>query len=370
MVLMGRLNLVLLLTAVLAASQLSGTISAANCQYQQFPGLGSSLTANQPWYCQINAQIYNEWSPYVPLAVIAVLLAFIIAAIIIMAGMVAHSQVVRNFGIGELYEAVASAIIVGLFIYLTAVLFGVTPGVAVPVGINPYVTALHIINQTINTSQTVYGTLYGIYITSSLEASISVAPQYPGESLLPSIGSFINAAIQVTLDVTEIEPSQVIAGLLSDAMLALWSEYYLIIFFSIVSIPVFIIPGVIFRTILPLRPFGGMLIALGIGFYLIMPFLFAVATNFTGSTLNSALLTYNSQLSNSGAGSGAISNANGASSPIAIELSGLQSAMSGYWLMVLFFPVLIIALTYSFVTQVATFIGGISYAGNKLRTFV
>ena len=45
-------------------------------------------------------------------------------------------------------------------------------------------------------------------------------------------------------------------------------------------------------------------------------------------------------------------------SPLVQDLSNSQSALSGFWMLVLFYPVMIIAFTYSFIIQVSKLIGG------------
>jgi hypothetical protein len=331
------------------------------------PELATQL-ANVPWYCPINQQITAEWNVDLPYVFISLILAFLVSGLIIMIGIAGKSDSVRNFGMGELYEAIASTIIVGLFIYITAALFGLLPANLVGT-YNPYATALNLINTTITTSENLYTSLYQTYITDSFFASVNIAISYPLSDVINPwslIANFFDAAKQEALMIQVIEPIQVITGVLNSAIIVLWSEYYLIVFFSVAAIPVFIVPGVLFRIFLPTRPFGGMLLSLGIGFYLVMPTLFAIVSVFGLSGANASLGNATAQISNLGAGAGAINN----SGQIATQLQTVTAAMSQFWLMIIFFPGLIIALTYSFVTQMANFIGGVSYSGSRLRSFI
>ncbi len=82
------------------------------------------------------------------------------------------------------------------------------------------------------------------------------------------------------------------------------------------------------------------------------------------------LYTANAMLNRYGAGTGAESNGLSATSPLAQTLAYLQSATSSFWLMVLFYPIFIIAITYAFVVQLSNIIGGRSYMGSRLRSFI
>ncbi len=358
-----------LLAALLIVAALPLPVNAATSgSCSSYPSSLAGQLSAEPWYCPINQQISSEWAADLPFVFIAVLLSFAVATLIIMIGVAAKSDAVRNFGIGELYEAVASAIIVLLFIYICATLFGLLPGEIVG-PINPYGTSLGLISNTINSAETMYTSLYNAYSGAAYAASVNFYIEFPESTFFSSFATFVNAVKEEGLQITVMEPVQVIAGVISNAILVLWSEYYLIVFFSVAAIPVFLIPGVLFRTFLPTRPFGGMLIALGIGFYLVMPTLFAVAFYFTTPGVVSTLNSVSSNLNVLGAGSGVINNGQ-PGGPIQYQLQQVEPEMSSFWLMILFFPGLIIALTYSFVTQLANFIGGVSYTGSRLRSFI
>ncbi len=343
--------------------------------------IAEHLQSNEAWYCPINQQIWQQWTGSIPIAIIAVLLSFTVAAVILMIGTAVKSDRVRNFGVGELYEALASAIIVGSFMYVASVVFGF--GLGALVGpINPYAVSFNLITSTIGTAQQFYTTLYQIYFLDSFYSSISVSISGNFKSL-SSAGSIVqmlaanSAAINLLGQAYKfplifffIEPADMVSKLLSDGILALYGEYYLLVFFAVSAIPVFLVPGVVFRAIYPTRAFGGMLIALAIAFYLVMPGLFSIAYYFTTPQLQQQLRTGTSQLALYGSGSGAITNAQSSTSPIVETLGTVDAAMSSFWLLILFYPGLIIAVTYSFVTQIANFIGGASYTGSKLRSFI
>ncbi len=331
--------------------------------------LTQELQSEVPWYCPINAQIYQVWSADLPFVGAVVLIAITIAALIFMAGIALRSDRIRNFGIGEFYEALASAIIIGLFMYLCAVMFGLGPGIAVG-GINPYATAFDLITTTISQAQGLYNVMFQTYMIDSYWASISYSINIEDRPIASTVLGSLQLTYVLPLEILFLQPASILAAILIDGIAGLYAQYYLLVFFSVAAIPAFLVPGVVLRAFIPTRALGGILISIAIAFYLVMPTLFAVAYYFTAPSIISAFATSQAQLNRWGTGTGAQTNAETASSPLALAISGVQADMSTFWLLVLFYPAMIIALSYAFITQVANFIGGASRIGGKLRGFV
>ncbi len=329
------------------------------------PSLAKSLGSNEPWYCPINQSLYLSWQKDIPIAFIVVMIAFLIAGGIFMVGAGIKNNKIRNFGIGELYEAVASAIIVAFFVYLSAVIFGLIPGVFVG-AINPYATSLHLITTTINSAENVYTGLFHAYDYDMYLSTLSVDLSVPAVPQLNLTGTVVKYSL-LPLDIYFIEPTAVVSGFIYDGILALYAEYYLIVFFAIAAIPVFLIPGVILRVLLPTRSLGGILIALAAGFYFVMPLLFAVAFYFTAPHLATQMNNVAALLNRYSVGKGAVNNAVTPSSPLVITLSGISSSLNSFWLLILFYPALISAVTYAFVVQLANFIGGAARMSGRAR---
>ncbi|MCL4553093.1 MAG: hypothetical protein M1305_06040, partial [Candidatus Marsarchaeota archaeon] len=134
-----------------------------------------------------------------------------------------------------------------------------------------------------------------------------------------------------------------------------------------IAVPVFLIPGIIFRAILPLRGLGGMMIAVAIGMFIIMPTLFTIAYYFTNADLQSQVLQSTSSLINYGQGAGAQLNAITPQSPLPLTLNLMTQGLGAYWLSVLFYPVLICAMTYAITVQIAQFLGNMTSMSSKLK---
>lgn len=326
--------------------------------------IASKVEEETPWYCPINEQIYNSWKGEAALAWLAVLMAFAIAALIYLAGVAGNNQRIKNYGLGEFYEATASAIIVAFFLYICAVLFGLLPAFVVATA-NPYATAFQLMLMVINSAEKLFDSMYQIVLLFSMFASVSVHVAWPLEGLESTL---FMPTITYLLDVLFVEPASVLGSFAMDGIVAIYSEYYILMFFALYAIPVFLVPGVILRVIMPTRALGGAMISVAMGFYLVMPTLFAVAYYFTAPQIITSL-----QMGTATMGRDLLQGVPSSlapSSPIVTDLQTVQAGMSNFWLLVLFYPVLIIAITYTFIAEFANFIGGVRIAAGRLRGFI
>ena len=357
----------------LAAAAIILTLAIGIAHSQSFPiltqycGSGSTAVVNNlaPWYCtNTDPIITKEWMKFSPIMLIAVTLSYTIAAAIFMFGVALRNDRLRTYGIGEMYEATATALMVILFTFVAAVLFGLLPGLTVG-AINPYDTALNYISATINTSYSAASNLFYIGSVDYSYSTFTIAGQI-GPEPIPNVF----AATKWPFYTFFFFPAYFLLSFLFDAMISLYTQFYMIVFFMYAAIPVFLVPGVIFRALIPTRNLGGMMMAMSIGFYFIMPLLFSVAYYFTsvgvianlGQT-QSILNQYNNAQNSMGA-------ADSASSPLAVTLTQANSSVTSYWLSILFFPALIIAMTYMVITQAAEILGGMAKSSSKLRSLV
>lgn len=370
--------------AVIIFSVLVNYSSAASCGF---------VSATEP---QLQMEICYFWGGMLPVAIIAVLISFTIASFIFIIGTAAHNERIRNYGVGELYEAVATTIIVGMFFVVSGLILQTIPasviyglgsagGSATPGISDPYVVATDSLTTTINTVQTQYdcilnGVPYpptGACPFVSGQTAPAPPPIGPGPGStnfgylsdyitqttsisLPSEQSSAILTIALTLNqlyyyLEFVLPQSAIASFLIDGLYLLWGIYYLLVYFAFIS-PIFVILGIIFRAILPTRPLGGMLIALGIGFYLVAPTLFAFLYSPTANPYPVSL--------NVGACSGP-------TAPNTCSLFGeILNLLNGIWLQVIFYPILVTAITYSFITQLANFLGASAQMGGRIRGFI
>ena len=322
-----------------------------------------------PWYCnEINQAVASVWSMWSPIAFFAMMLAFLLAAVMLMMGIAMRNEKLRNFAISELYEAIASALIVVLFLLLSGILFGIIPAF-VTGPINPYVTALTYIHNTITVTQNTIVSLYNVIMIDSFYSSvtidISIGSGSATGTTLSSLSKLLNPLAQEIMYLFII-PAQVINGLLLEGLLALTAEFYMILFFMYISIPVLLVPGIIFRSIFPLRSIGGMLIGMAVAFYLVLPILFSIAYYFTNVGIIQSLAASSASIIANSAGTQSQTNAASANAPLVTAVTGLQSSMGSYFLSIFFYPALILTITYFAMTTVAEFVGGVSKTTKRM----
>lgn len=331
-----------------------------------------------PWYCtSINQVVYDQWQQWLPVAMAVVMVSFSLAAIIFVFGIALRNQKLKEFGVGELYEATATAIIAALFMMIAAVMLGIIPA-SFTGPTDPYVTSLNYISTTITQTNTFVSTLFYTYSIASYFTSFSLNINIAQGNTLSSSQTTQNAAkllqkinqkvlpiLSPAIEAFFILPSQIISYLLMEGLLTLHVEYYLLVFGMYAAIPVFLIPGVILRSFIPTRSLGGMFMGIAIGFFFIMPVMFSISYFFTQSSVSSALTLATQQLNQYGQGVGSQQNAISPTSPLVTTLGGIQNAMGAFWLAVLFYPALTMALTYFSVITIADFIGGFAHGSGK-----
>ncbi|MGC8675948.1 MAG: hypothetical protein ACP5T3_00315 [Candidatus Micrarchaeia archaeon] len=314
-----------------------------------------------PWYCnQINQAAAAIWAKWEPIAAVAAFASFVLAVIIFTIGIAIRNNKVKEFGIGEMYEAVATIIMVVMFLFISATMFGILPAITTG-NIDPYTVALTYISKNINETLYLQRIMFNSYMIGSYYASISLIVSI-GDSSIP-----ISMLWNLPVTVYYLLPVDAISSIVLEALLLLYTEFYMILFFMYASIPVFLIPGIVLRALFPTRSVGGMMIAIAIGFYFIMPILFAVAFYFTSSSALASVYSGAQAIAANGQGSSSITNAISPTSPLVLAIKNIQSGMGAYWMSILFYPALIIAIVYESIMVIGEFIGGFAKSSGLLR---
>lgn len=333
----------------------------------QYCGTGPNAVVNNfaPWYCTYSDPgIIAEWTQYMPLLFIAVTLSYTIATVLFMFGVALRNDRLRNFGIGELYEATATAIMAAMFTFIAAIFFGLIPAITVG-NINPYDTALSYISTTINTTYSTASNIFYIAAVDDSWTSFSIQGQV-GTLSIPNVGPILALPFYFLF----FWPAFSIIGMMFDAMISLYTQFYLITFFMYAAIPVFLIPGILFRALIPTRNLGGMMMAVAMGFYFIMPMLFSIAYYYTSNSIQAQLTQTQGVMKQYSGVYDSLTQAASPSSPLVTALVQTRSTVSSYWLSILFFPALILAMTYMIITQIAEILGGMGKTSSKLRALI
>ena len=363
--------------SIIAAILLTALLGIVHSQIPiltQYCGTGAIGVVNNfaPWYCSGPDQaISSEWVQYFPLLFIAVTLSYTIAAVLFMFGIALRNDRLRTFGTGELYEATATAIMAIMFTFIAAVFFGLLPSITVG-NINPYDAALTYISTTINVTYSTASNLFYIGAVDSSLTSFNIQGSIPNlaDPLAPIPIVSPLPIMALPFYYAFFWPAMTILTMMFEAMISLYTQFYLIVFFMYAAVPVFLIPGIIFRALIPTRNLGGMMMAIAIGFYFVMPMLFAVAYYFTSTSILSQLSQTQSVLNQYRNSQDSLPQAASPSSPLVTTLSQAKSTISDYWLSILFFPALILAMTYMLITQMAEILGGMGKTSSKLRALV
>lgn len=338
------------------------------------------ITVTAPYYCSlIDNAVSQYWASYAPIAAIVMLISFSIAIFIFLGGVIIKNERLRIFGVGEIYEALATVIIVCLFLFVAAVVFGFIPGLIIKGTdiINPYTRSLIYINDIITTARSAVSSLFYIAVEIRQYSSISVQFCLGEDFPLPGFAKRLLYYFLCSRNIPKFLsngatylfyiPAFAMIDLQLDAIMLLYGEFYLIVFFMYAAIPIFLIPGVLFRSFLPTRTLGGMMIAISIGFYMIMPTLFTVAFYFTHKNILDQVTASTNKLTADSSGTGIIFNAGTPGAPLVVDLDNVKNEITSYFISSLFFPSLIIAITYAVITQIAEFIGGMAQTSRHLR---
>ena len=359
-------------------------ILAAGIGHAQVTGACSSFLDSQtvqsvaPWYCSyINQAAQTAWAQWSPAAFAVILVSVMIGVMLFMIGIAIRNTKLKDFGVGELYESMATALIVVFFLAVSAELFGIIPSL-ITGPVNPYITSLNYVNNLIVGTQNLDGTMFNIYTVDAYYLSTSLTMSASSGSIAIGISNILNnnllnvfgALFRDSILISVMLPAQAIGELLTGALIVLHVEFYLLLFAMYAAIPVFLIPGIIFRAFLPTRGIGGMLMAVAIGFYMIMPILFSVAYFFTNQSSLQQLNTENSALQSAGQGAGAQYNAETPNGSLSTTFSNLRSDLGGYWISVFFFPDLILAMTYALILTLAEFIGGMRPNASRILSLI
>ena len=98
-----------------------------------------------------------------------------------------------------------------------------------------------------------------------------------------------------------------------------------------------------------------------------MPTLFAVAYYFTAPAVMRNMQLAAAQLTRFGSGAPpTLSPTN----PLVLQLGNVQSSLDGFWLLILFYPSLIIAMTYLVIQELSRFLGAPTHSMAGARRFI
>ncbi|BCS90918.1 MAG: hypothetical protein ARM1_0375 [Candidatus Micrarchaeota archaeon] len=337
------------------------------CSSPGFNGLPASLLPSYiaEWYCPINSFIVAELNSYIYLISLVLIIPYLVSSVLISIGIAFKLDKVRRYGVAELYDAVASSIMLILFIYISAILFGDIPGIYVG-PVDPYTYVIFNINNILQELESLYTNLYysayGPYTITSL--TISLIPNL--FNLLNPVANAILSTFYLGYLNSYVIPALALSSIIISATDLLTLELYLIEFFGIIAIPAFIIPGLLIRVFLPLRGVGASMVAIGFTLFLIVPTLFSIAVYLTSNTVSGSLENAIG-LAQSLSGVNAVKYT-GSSLALGVSVTfGIENALDQIFLLALFYPALIVVVAFSAIQQLTSILGGSAQVGQRFR---
>lgn len=313
----------------------------------------------EPWNAGSPVDIGGAWNLWQPVALVAVITAFLFVALSYMLGAVFNLEGLKKWAKAEFYQACASAILV-LFLLLMMDLM-LNQGFQTMIGgMNPYKKAYVYLDG-------VQDSLYQIYVNV-------YKVNFPIEFL--STFSFYFNAAGIDYSPFELVLSPIMEQLhfqshvVTIAAITTAGQRALLHFFYNTGFSVFIPAGVLLRIFPWTRGAGGILIALGIGLAIVYPVMFSYVALMSENT--SEVKNQSNQLGNSIGGFnlsdyGACASNFSTATDVATQrvLSPqLRNAsawilgwLSGVWLKIFYYPMLVLIVTFTFIRTISPLLG-------------
>jgi len=241
------------------------------------PGIG--------WYEPCKAQIESQWNFWGPVAALGVLVAFLVVAFAYMIGIGFDMRELRMWAKSELYQALASAVLVGMLISMTYVMLDEGFANILGANVNPYFVANRYLDSISTPLIGWYRNFYNLnYPLEALTTLYSYENANPGEQY---VLQFLKPIL--------VDPWHFANHFIIQILIIVYFQQAMLAFFQAKMFAAVFPLGIFLRTFPITRGAGGLLIALSIGFFFVYPTIFAFVAKMTeeGSGLNDALNTSN-----------------------------------------------------------------------------
>jgi hypothetical protein len=312
----------------------------------------------EPWN-PAPVDVTGTWNVWQPVALLAVSLAFLVVALSYMLGVLFDLSNLKKWAKAEFYQACASAVLVIFLLFMMDVM--VNQGFQTMIGgMNPYARAYAYLDN-------VQGSLYSVYTNV-------YTVNFPLE-FLTTFTFYFNAA-GLDFSPFELVLSPVVeqlhfqANVVTIAAISTASQRALLHLFYNVGFSLFIPAGVLLRIFPWTRGAGGLLIALGVGLSIVYPVMFTYVSLMSEN--NSEVQNQASQLGNSIGGfnlndyGACATNFTQATDIATVQVLSPQlrnaSAwilgwLSGIWLKIFYYPMLVLVVTFTFIRTIAPLLG-------------
>jgi len=317
-----------------------------------------SMWWTEPW-STTPVSVEGVWNVWQPVGVVAVVTAFLVVALAYMIGVSFDLEGLRKWAKIELYQAIASAVLVGGLILMMDLML--TQGFQTMIGgINPYRKAYAYIDGVTESLYAIYVNTYRVNFILEFLKSFEFYFNAGGLSFAPA--ELILSPI--------IENFHFQAHIVTEAAIIAATQRALIHLFYNAGFTVFIPAGVLLRIFPWTRGAGGLLIAIGIGLAIVYPIMFtfvAMMSENPSEAKNKANELGNSiggfDMSTFGACASDFNTATDVTTNKALSPQ-LRSAaawilgwLSGIWLKIFYYPMLVMVVTFTFIRTIAPLLG-------------
>ena len=303
--------------------------------------------------------IEGVWNVWQPVALTAVITAFLVVALGYMIGVSFNLADLRKWAKNEFYQALASALIVGGLILMMDLMLN--QGFQTMIGgMNPYRKAYAYLDGVMDSLYTIYTNIYRTNFV--IEFLTTFTFYYNAAGLDFSPFELILSPISENLHFQ--------AHIVAVAAVLTASQRALIHFFYNTGFSVFIPAGVLLRIFPWTRGAGGLLIAIGIGLSIVYPVMFTFVAMMSENP--SEVKNQANTLGNSLAGFdmdqfGACASDFQSASDVATEKvlspeiraasAWILGWLSSIWLKIFYYPMLVLIVTFTFIRTIAPFLG-------------
>jgi len=312
----------------------------------------------EPWN-PAPVSVEGVWSVWQPVAFTAVITSFLVVALAYMLGISLNLDGLRKWAKSEFYQALASAVIVAGLVLMMSIMLN--QGFQTMIGgMNPYRKAYNYLDGVMSSLNDIY---MNVYRTNFILEFLTTFTFY-----FNAAGLDFSPYELILSPITEHFHFQ--AHIVTVAAVLTAFQRALLHFFYNTGFTVFIPAGVLLRIFPWTRGAGGLLIAIGIGFSIVYPVMFTFVAMMSENP--SEVRNKANELGNSIGGFdmtdfGACASDFQTATDIATErvLSPqLRSAsawilgwLSGIWLKIFFYPMLILIVTFTFIRTISPLLG-------------
>jgi len=312
----------------------------------------------EPW-STATVDIQGVWNVWQPVALVAVVTAFLIVALAYMISVSFNLAGLRKWAKVEFYQALASAILVAFLVLMMDVMLN--EGFQTMIGgINPYKKAYAYLDGVMDSLYPIYTSVYKVNFIAESISSFDFYWNAQGMDVRPwqlLAGPFV-------------EYFHFEAHMVAMAAIFTSTQRALLHLFYNAGFTVFIPAGVLLRIFPWTRGAGGLLIAIGIGLAIVYPIMFtfvAMMSENSSEVKNQANALGNQiggfDLSKFGACSSDFSAATDVattkllSPQIRNSSAWLMGWLSGIWLKIFYYPMLVLLVTFTFIRTVSPLLG-------------